>query len=62
LTSALGGILAAILLLSSTAQANTPEDDTVADLATVTVTANKVEQNLLDVPASISVIDALQLE
>jgi len=46
------------------AQPNTPvaEEDAVADLAAVKVTANKVEQNLLDVPASISVMDALQLE
>jgi len=58
-----GGVLACALLLSSAVQAhNSTDDDTVANLAAVKVTANKVEQNVLDVPASISVIDAALLE
>jgi len=39
-----------------------PDLGLVKDLASVNVTANKMEQSLLDVPASISVIDAQVLE
>jgi len=56
--------LACALLLSTTthAQAQTPDLDTVKDLASVNVTANKMEQSLLDVPTSITVINAIELE
>jgi len=56
--------LACALVLSSTshAAAEDPVLDPVKDLASVNVTANKMEQSLLDVPASISVIDAAELE
>jgi len=64
--SVMKGLLACALALSTAAHAeNTAEDpdlDAVKDLARVNVTANKMEQSLLDVPASISVIDAVELE
>jgi len=60
------GLFACALALSTAAHANTAADaadlDAVKDLASVNVTANKVEQNLLEVPASISVIDAATLD
>jgi len=58
--------LACALLLTVAARAEStaedPDLDLVKDLASVNVTANKMEQSLLDVPASISVIDATTLE
>jgi len=57
--------LVCALLLSAVcvdAAAEDPVLDPVKDLASVNVSANKMEQSLLDVPASISVIDAAELE
>jgi len=55
-------IVACVLLLSAAAHAEDPDLDAVKDLASVSVSANKMEQALLDVPASISVIDAAVLD
>ncbi len=50
------GLGVSILVLSHSAAAQTPETDEVNRLGTVTVTAQKVEENLQDVPISITTV------
>ena len=50
------GLGVSVLALSHAAAAQTPEADEASRLGTVTVTAQKVEENLQDVPISITTV------
>lgn len=57
-----GSSLVALVAFTGPAFAQTTEDDTETRLSTVTVTAQKVEENLQDVPVSMSTLSGEKLD